>query len=93
MHAEVLQGERADYGKGWSEKQLRHCLRLAETFPDEAMLSALQRALSWNHIKALIYTDDALILPRSRQRASSPSWLTRWLTFRSQPITPGSRLS
>ena len=23
-----------EYGKGWSEKQLRHCLRFAETFPD-----------------------------------------------------------
>ncbi|CAH0446620.1 hypothetical protein LMG10661_02686 [Ralstonia syzygii subsp. syzygii] len=76
VQVEVLQGERAaygqevvkalaarltaDYGKGWSEKQLRHCLRLAETFPDEAMLSALRRALSWTHIKALIYIDDAL---------------------------------
>ncbi|MEF9384043.1 PDDEXK nuclease domain-containing protein [Ralstonia solanacearum species complex bacterium KE056] len=76
VHAEVLQGERAaygqevvkalaarltaDYGKGWSEKQLRHCLRLAETFPDEAILSALRRELSWTHIKALIYIDDAL---------------------------------
>ena len=29
------------YGKGWSEKQLRHCLRLAVTFPDQAILSAL----------------------------------------------------
>ncbi|MBB6582912.1 DUF1016 family protein [Ralstonia solanacearum] len=76
VQVEVLQGERAaygqetvkalaarltaDYGKGWSEKQLRHCLRLAETFPDEAMLSALRRELSWTHIKALIYIDDAL---------------------------------
>lgn len=76
LQVEVLQGERAaygqevvkalaarlttDYGKGWSEKQLRHCLRLAETFPDEAILSALRRELSWTHIKALIYIDDAL---------------------------------
>lgn len=49
-----------EYGKGWSEKQLRHCLRLAEIFPDEAILSALRRELSWTHIKALIYIDDAL---------------------------------
>lgn len=76
VRSEVLLGERAvygeavvkelsarltaDYGKGWSEKQLRHCLRLAETFPDEAILSALRRELSWTHIKALIYIDDAL---------------------------------
>lgn len=76
VQAEVLRGKRAaygeevvktladrlaaDYGKGWSEKQLRHCLRLAETFPDEAILSALRRELSWTHIKTLIYIEDAL---------------------------------
>lgn len=49
-----------EYGRGWSEKQLRHCLRLAEIFPEEAILSALRRELSWTHIKALIYIDDVL---------------------------------
>ena len=49
-----------EYGRGWSEKQLRHCLRVAEIFPDEANLSALRRELSWTHIKALIYIDDVL---------------------------------
>ena len=73
---DVLQGQRAEYGKqvlatlarrltqlygkGWSEQQLRHCLRAAETFPDEAIFSALRRELSWTHIKTLIYLDDAL---------------------------------
>ena len=37
----------AEYGSGWSEKQLRHCMRAAEVFPDEAILSALRRELSW----------------------------------------------
>ena len=76
IHAEVLQGQRAeygkqiiatlaqqltaDYGKGWSEKHLRHCLRVAEIFSDEAILSALRRELSWTHIKALIYVEDPL---------------------------------
>lgn len=26
------------YGKGWSEKQLRHCLYFAEIFPDEIIV-------------------------------------------------------
>lgn len=67
IHAEVLQGQRAEYGKqivvtlaaqltesygkGWSAQQLRHCLRVAETFPDEAIFSTLRRELSWSHIK------------------------------------------
>ena len=73
---ELLQGQRADYGKqvvaelarqltadfgrGWSEQQLRHCVRLAEVFPQDQILSTLRRELSWSHFKALIYIDDPL---------------------------------
>ena len=76
VQTEILKGERAaygqeivkalstrltaEYGKGWSEKQLRHCLRVAETFPDEAILSAVRRELSWTHIKSLIYIEEQL---------------------------------
>ena len=76
ISAELLQGQRgeygkevvaelarqltADFGKGWSEQQLRHCLRLADTFPDEQILSTVRRELSWSHLKALIYIDDPL---------------------------------
>lgn len=76
IHLEVLGGERAEYGKqvivtlarqltveygnGWSEKQLRHCLRIAEIFPDEAILSTLRRELSWSHLKSIMYLDDQL---------------------------------
>jgi len=43
------------FGRGWSEKQLRHCLRFAETFPDEKIVSALWRELSWSHLKIIMY--------------------------------------
>lgn len=74
LRGEVLADERAEYGKqiiqslaaqltalygqGWSEKQLWHCLRLAETFLDEEKLSAVRRELSWTHLKTLIYIDN-----------------------------------
>lgn len=38
------------YGKGWSEKQLRHFVHFAETFPNLEIVSALGRQLSWTHI-------------------------------------------
>ena len=76
INAELLQGQRgaygqqlvaelarqltADFGKGWSEQQLRHCLRLVDTFPDEQILSTVRRELSWSHLKALIYIEDPL---------------------------------
>jgi len=47
-----------EYGKGWSEKQLRHCLRIAETFPDEKIVSTLCRQLSWSHLKTIMYLKD-----------------------------------
>ena len=63
INEEILQDQRAEYGKqivqslskqlaieygkGWSEKLLRHCLRAAETFPDKEIVSALWRQLSW----------------------------------------------
>lgn len=63
IRSEVLQGERAtygeqivsalsrqleaDYGRGFSAKNLRHMLRFAEAFPDQSIVSAVQRQLSW----------------------------------------------
>ena len=37
------------YGRGWSEKHLRHCLRSADTFSEEEIVSATQRQLTWTH--------------------------------------------
>lgn len=67
---EVLGGERAEYGKqvidhlardltvafgkGWNKKQLHHCLRFAETFPEPEIVSALRRQLSWSHFLQLL---------------------------------------
>lgn len=54
VNTEILLSRRADYGKqivillsqklteefgkGWSDKHLRHCLRFAETFPDREIV-------------------------------------------------------
>ena len=39
------------YGKGWSEKTLRHCLRAAETFSEADIVSAVQRQFNWTQLK------------------------------------------
>jgi len=72
----VLQNQRADYGeqvvqslaaqlteeygKGWSEKHLRHCLRIAETIRDSEILYAVSRELTWTHLRTIIYLDTEL---------------------------------
>lgn len=76
INQDILQNQRAEYGKrvvsalslqlkidygiGWSEKHLRHCVRFAEVFPDAQIVSTLWRQLSWSHFKEIIYFDDEL---------------------------------
>lgn len=37
------------YGKGWSKKHLRHCLRSAETFSEEQIMHTLRAQLPLRH--------------------------------------------
>lgn len=39
-----------EFGRGWGDRHLRHCLRTAETFPDEEFFYTLCRQLTWTHI-------------------------------------------
>lgn len=70
------------YGRGWSEKQLRHCLRVAEIFPDEAIVSAVRRQLSWTHIKTLIYIEDSLKREFYVEMCRLEGWSSRQLQER-----------
>ena len=76
MNSELLQGQRAEYGKrviaelarqlitdfgkGWSERQLRYCLRVAEIFPEVEILHTVCSQLSWSHLRLIIQIDDSL---------------------------------
>ena len=76
IRSEVLQGQRAeygeqiiltlasrleaDYGRGFSSKNLRHMLRFAQIFPEAEIVYAASRQLSWTHLRSLIYIDDPL---------------------------------
>lgn len=67
------------YGSGWSEKTLRHCLRAAETFSEEDIVSATQRQLTWTHLKSLMYVKDPLERQFYAQMCTSEHWDTRTL--------------
>ena len=91
----VLEGNRAIYGKqiianlslkltgnlgkGWSEKQLLHCLRSAESFTNEQIVSALQRQLSWTHLKTISYEENPLKRKFYLEMSISHKWNTRIL--------------
>ena len=72
----------ADYGRGFSSKNLRHMLRFAEAFPDAAIVSAARRQLSWTHFRTLIYIDDPLKRDFYLQMCQQEGWSTRTLQER-----------
>jgi predicted nuclease of restriction endonuclease-like (RecB) superfamily len=76
----------AEYGRGWSEQQLRHCLRAAEIFLDEAILSAVRRELNWMHIKTLMYVDEPLKREFSLEFCRLQHWSSRQLQERMDSV-------
>jgi predicted nuclease of restriction endonuclease-like (RecB) superfamily len=90
IQTEVLQGQRAEYGKqiifslsqqltqtygtGWGERQLRHCLQFAETFPNIEIVNTLCSKLSWSHLRILTAIDD----PLKREFYIEIAQLERW---------------
>ena len=67
------------YGKGWSEKTLRHCLRAAETFSESDIVSAVQRQFSWTHLKSIMYIPDQLARKFYMHMCCYEHWDTRTL--------------
>jgi predicted nuclease of restriction endonuclease-like (RecB) superfamily len=76
INEEVLQNQRAEYGKeivatlsqqlskeygsGWGEKQLRHCMQFAHTFPDKEIVYTLCRQLSWSHFRLVMFMEEPI---------------------------------
>lgn len=67
------------YGKGWSEKKLRHCLRSAETFSEDEIISATQKQLSWTHLKTLMYIKEPIERQFYMLMCCNEHWDTRTL--------------
>lgn len=72
----------AEYGAGWSEKQLQHYLYFVETFPDLQIVSTLWRKLSWSHIKIVMYIDDPLKRDFYIEMCKLENWSVRTLQER-----------
>ena len=98
INQDVLQDKRATYGKqiisslsdqltqsygrGWSERQLRNCMRIAEIYVDEKKLHAVSAELSWTHLKKLIYIEDELKRSFYIEICKHEKWSTRTLQER-----------
>ena len=95
IHKEILNDARADYGRqivavlakqltqeygrGFTEQNLRHMMRFAEVFPDQQILYAARRELSWSHFRRLMYLDDPLKRDFYTELCRMEQWSTRTL--------------
>lgn len=98
IHTEVLKGERAaygaqivsalasrleaDYGRGFSEKNLRRMVQFAELYPDEQIVVSLIRQLSWTHVLAILPVKEPLARDFYAQMCSQERWSVRTLRER-----------
>ncbi|MCI5137124.1 MAG: DUF1016 domain-containing protein [Candidatus Electrothrix sp. AR1] len=95
IQQEILQGERAeygkevlsilaarltkDYGRGWSKRNLAYMVRFAEVFFDAEIVQALSAKLSWTHFKTIIYIDEPLKRDFYAEMCRVEYWSTRTL--------------
>lgn len=75
-----------EFGRGFSDKSLRHMVRFAEAFPDTQIVSALLRQLSWTHFLSLIYLKDTLQRDFYAEMCRIERWSTRALQERIQSM-------
>lgn len=98
INQKVLGGERAEYGaevvrslskrlteaygRGWGVQHLRHCMRLARTFPHDEKFYALRRELSWTSIRTLSYIENPLERDFYAEMCKLNHWSSRTLNDR-----------
>jgi predicted nuclease of restriction endonuclease-like (RecB) superfamily len=95
IHAEILQGERAaygeqivatlsrqlvvEYGRGYTDKNLRRMIQFAQAFPDENIVAALWRHLSWSHFRELLPLNKPFQRDFYAEMCRLEGWSTRTL--------------
>lgn len=98
IRREILGEQRADYGlqivsalgrqlelefgRGFSEKSIRHLIRFSESFPDFQIVSALLRQLTWTHFLTIIYLKSPLQRNFYAEMCRIENWSTRKLRER-----------
>lgn len=98
VNQEILNGERAKYGKkivatlsrqlteefgkGYSEQQLRRMMQFAAVFPDDQIVAPLMRQLSWSHFTKLLPLSDPLQREFYSQMCRIEHWSVRELANR-----------
>ena len=84
--ATLSQQLETEYGKGWGEKQLRHCMQFANVFSDEQIVYTVCRELSWSHLRLIMYMEDPLKREFYIQMCKIEHWSFRTFRERTQSM-------
>lgn len=68
----------AEFGQGFSARNLWHMIRFVDTFPNEGIVNALSTQLGWTHFRYIIALDD----PLKRDFYAEMGRIERWSTRR-----------
>lgn len=69
----------ANYGKGWSDRKLLHCIRAAYTFTEDEIGYAVRTQLTWTHLRSLMFIEDELKRKFYMEMTRIEHWDTRTL--------------
>lgn len=76
----------AEYGRGYSVRNLFNMIKFYEVFKDEQILHSVSAKLTWTHIKRLIYIDDELKREFYIAMSASERWSVRTMNERINSI-------
>lgn len=102
IHREILGGQRAgygdevvaalarhlcaEYGRGWSARQLRLCIRFAQAYPEVQIVHTLCAKLSWSHLRLLAALDNSIQRDFYTDLCQLENWSVRQLQERMQSM-------
>ena len=75
-----------EFGRGFSDKLLRHMIRFVEVFPDREIVSTLSRQLAWSHFLEIIYQQDSLAREFYAEMCRIEQWSVRTLRQKIQSM-------
>ena len=76
----------AEFGRGFSEKNLRRMIQFAEVFPEKQIVVSLLRQLGWTHFLRIIPIDDPLKRDFYAEMCRAERWSTRTLAKKIQSM-------
>ena len=76
----------AEFGRGFSERNLASMVRFAEVFPEIKILHTLCAKLSWSHFRRIIYLDDPLKRDFYAEMSRLEQWSARTLNDKVQSM-------